>query len=211
MKKELNNILEVLLLAERLKSELRHSWLSDGRQESVAEHTWRMALMAVLLEPYLDEEVDMGRMLKMIIVHDLVEVEAGDIPAFTLVTEEAKALKQQKELAAIESLRTRLGNGIGQHVFELWQEFEAKHTYEARVANALDRLEVRLQHNQANISTWLEAEQDNVFRISDHTYFDSCLEQLGNMIQEQAVNKMEVAGISTTNVLARVAAQRTTV
>ena len=169
-----------------------------------------MALMAVLLEPYLDEEVDMGRMLKMIIVHDLVEIEAGDVPAFTLVTEEARALKQQKELAAIENLRTRLGNGIGQHVFELWHEFEINKTYEARVANTLDRLEVRLQHNQADISTWLEAEQDNVFRIGDHTYFDSCLAQLGDLIQEQAVDKMETAGISTTNVLARVALQRTT-
>lgn len=210
MKKELNNILEVLMLAERLKSELRHSWLSDGRQESVAEHTWRMSLMAVLLEPYLDEEVDMGRMLKMIIVHDLVEVEAGDVPAFTLITEEARVLKQKKELAAIENLRAQLGNGIGQHVFELWQEFEAKQTYEARVANALDRLEVRLQHNQADIGTWLEAEQENVFRIDDHTFFDSCLAQFGNLIQEQAVDKMETAGISTTNVLARVASQRTT-
>jgi putative hydrolases of HD superfamily len=207
MKKELKSILEVITLAERLKCEMRHSWLTDGRQESVAEHTWRMALMAVLLEPYLDEEVDTARMLKMILVHDLVEIEAGDIPAFQLMTEEARALKQQKELQAIENLRDKLGNGIGQHIFELWHEFEAKTTYEAKVANALDKLEVRLQHNHADIATWLEVEQENVFRMGDHTGFDSCLDQLKDLIQEQAVQKMEKAGISTTSVLARVASQ----
>ncbi|MBC5772614.1 HD domain-containing protein [Pontibacter sp. KCTC 32443] len=207
MKKELKSILEVITLAERLKSELRHSWLSDGRQESVAEHTWRMALMAVLLEPYLDEEVDTAHMLKMILVHDLVEIEAGDVPAFQVMTEEAKAIKLQKELTAIESLREKLGIGIGQHVYELWHEFEAKATYEAKVANALDKLEVRLQHNHADIATWLEVEQENVFRMGDHTGFDSCLDQLKDLIQEQAVEKMEKAGISTTNVLARMASR----
>lgn len=209
MKSELKNILEVLTLAERLKSELRHSWLSDGRQESVAEHTWRMALMAVLLEPYLDEEVNTARMLKMILVHDLVEIEAGDVPAFQVMTDEAKAVKLQKELAAIDNLREKLGNGIGQHVFELWHEFEARETYEAKVAYALDKLEVRLQHNHADIATWLEVEQENVFRMGEHTEFDSCLNQLKDLIQEQGVQKMEKAGISTTNVLARMALHNT--
>ncbi len=201
--------MEVLCLAEKLKSEMRHSWLSDGRQESVAEHTWRMALMAVLLEPYLDEEVNTARLLKMVIIHDLVEVEAGDIPAFTILSEAQKIEKQQKELAAIESLRTKLGNGIGQMVYELWHEFEANETYEAKVANALDKLEVRLQHNQADINTWLDVEQENVFKMGAHTGFDSCLEQLKNLIQEQGVQKMEDAGISTTNVLARLASRST--
>ncbi|HEY4652475.1 MAG TPA: HD domain-containing protein [Pontibacter sp.] len=208
MKGELKNILEVLILAERLKSELRHSWLSDGRQESVAEHTWRMALMAVLLEPYLDEEVDTAHLLKMILVHDLVEIEAGDVPAFTLLSEEAKVAKQQRELKAIENLRAKLGNGIGQHVYELWQEFEARETYEARVAYALDKLEVRLQHNHADISTWLEVEQENVFKMGEHTGFDSCLDALKDLIQDQGTQKMEEAGISTTQVLARIASQR---
>lgn len=209
MKKELKSILEILTLAERLKCELRHSWMSDGRQESVAEHTWRMALMAVLLEPFLDEEIDTARTLKMILIHDLVEIEAGDVPAFEVRTEEAKALKLQKELAAIDNLRKQLGNGIGQHIFELWHEFEAKATYESKVANALDKLEVRLQHNHADISTWLELEQENVFKMDDHTAFDSCLDQLKGLIQAQAVQKMEDAGISTTNVLARIASLNT--
>ncbi|MBN8999319.1 MAG: HD domain-containing protein, partial [Rhizobiales bacterium] len=67
-------LLEFFALAERLKMELRHSWLSNGRQESVAEHTWLMALMAITLAPTLEHPVDLGHVLKLIIVHDLAEV-----------------------------------------------------------------------------------------------------------------------------------------
>ena len=67
-----HNILQVIALAEKLKYEMRHSWLSNGRQESVAEHTWRMSLMAILVEPYLDQKVNIEKLLKMVIIHDLV-------------------------------------------------------------------------------------------------------------------------------------------
>ncbi|MFD2515092.1 HD domain-containing protein [Pontibacter locisalis] len=209
MKDQLKNVLEVLALAERLKFELRHSWLSNGRQESVAEHTWRMSLMVVLLEPYLDNELDTARTLKMVIVHDLVEAEAGDIPAFEVTTAKAKELKQIKELKAIENLRIKLGNGIGQHVYELWHEFEEKKTYEAKVANALDKLEVQIQHNHADISTWLEVEQELAFLMGTHTSFDTCLTQFKELIEELAVQKMESAGIDTIAVKERVSAQYT--
>lgn len=200
-------MLEVLTLAEKLKYELRHSWLSNGRQESVAEHTWRMSLMVVLLEPYLDQEIDVARTLKMVIVHDLVEAEAGDIPAFEVKTLALKELKRQKELRAIENLREALGHGLGQHVYELWHEFEDKLTYEARVANALDKLELRLQHNHAALDTWLEVEQEAVFRMDNHTWFDSCLDQLRELIEEQAVQKMEEGGISVASVKERLLKQ----
>src|SRR6266487_5222640 len=81
MKTQITSILEVLKLAERLKFELRHSYTSSGRQESVAEHTWRMSLMAVLIEPLLKQKIDTARLLKMVILHDLVEAEAKDISA----------------------------------------------------------------------------------------------------------------------------------
>ncbi len=207
MKNELRKVLDVLALAEKLKFELRHSWLSSGRQESVAEHTWRMALMGVLLEPYLDQEIDTTRMLKMVIVHDLVEAEAGDIPAFNITSDDIKALKQEKEVQAIESLRSQLGCAIGQHIYELWYEFEEKQTYEAKVANALDKLEVQIQHNHADISTWLEIEQEFVFLMGKHTGFDSCLELFRDLIEEDAVKKMEAAGICTESVKARMAAK----
>ena len=85
MKYEISNILKVLILAEKLKFELRHSYLSNGRQESVAEHTWRMSLMAVLIEPLLMHKIDMARNLKMIIIHDLVEAEATDVSALDVL------------------------------------------------------------------------------------------------------------------------------
>ncbi|AKD04144.1 HD domain-containing protein [Pontibacter korlensis] len=203
MKEELLRVLDVLQLAEKLKYEMRHSWLSNGRQESVAEHTWRMSLMVVLLEPYLDHEIDVARTLKMVIVHDLVEAEAGDVPAFEIKTVAQRELKRQKELKAIENLRDKLDSGIGQHVYELWHEFEDKLTYEARVANALDKLEVQIQHNHADMNTWLEIEQEFVFLMGRHTEFDSCLQQLKELIEEMAVKKMQAAGINVAAVKER--------
>ena len=85
MEKQISSILEVLTLAERLKFELRHSYTSSGRQESVAEHCWRMSLMAVLIEPLLQQKADTARLLKMIIIHDLVEAEARDISALDVL------------------------------------------------------------------------------------------------------------------------------
>ncbi|WP_299820625.1 HD domain-containing protein [uncultured Pontibacter sp.] len=209
MKNNLRNVLDVLSLAEKLKYELRHSWLSNGRQESVAEHTWRMSLMVVLLEPYLDKELDTARTLKMVIVHDLVEAEAGDIPVFEVTTAKAKELKQLNERQAIENLRLKLGNGIGQHIYELWHEFEDKQTYEAKVANALDKLEVQIQHNHADITTWLEVEQELCLLMGTHTEFDQCLTQLKELIEEAAILKMETAGIDVAAVKARVSAKHT--
>ncbi|TPE43355.1 HD domain-containing protein [Pontibacter mangrovi] len=203
MKKQLKDVLEVLHLAERLKYELRHSWLSNGRRESVAEHTWRMSLMVVLLEPYLDYEIDVARTLKMVIVHDLVEAEAGDVPAFEIKTPAQKEAKRVRELQAVDNLREALGSGLGYHVHELWHEFEDKLTYEARVANALDKLEVQIQHNEANISTWLEVEQEMALLMGQHTEFDSCLQQLKELIEEEAIQKMEAAGIKVNAVKQR--------
>lgn len=203
MRENLTKVLEVLTLAEKLKFELRHSWLSNGRQESVAEHTWRMSLMAMLLEPYLEHPVDMARLLKMIILHDLVEAEAGDIPAFDLADENIKLRKQQREQQAIENLRQKLSASTGQELYELWYEFEEKETYEAKVANALDKLEVRIQHNHADISTWIEVEQEFVFLMGNHTNFDTGLEEFRILIEEMAVLKMESAGICTSTVKQR--------
>ena len=154
MRDNLVRILEVIKLGEKLKSEMRHSWLSNDRRESVAEHTWRVSLMAMLIEPYLNQAVDSARLLKMIIVHDLVEAEATDIPAFdTMNNAELKEQKQINEIRAIEKIRDTLQGSLGEDVYNLWMEFEHKETFEAKVANALDKLEAQIQHNEADIST----------------------------------------------------------
>ena len=124
-----HNILQVIALAEKLKYEMRHSWLSNGRQESVAEHTWRMSLMAILVQPYLDQEVNIEKLLKMVIIHDLVEAEAGDIPAFdTMNSEQLQLQKQENEQKAILNIKHTLEGPLGNELYDLWMEFEAKET-----------------------------------------------------------------------------------
>nr|WP_315153383.1 HD domain-containing protein [uncultured Flavobacterium sp.] len=205
MKKEITSILKVVTLAERLKFELRHSFTSNGRQESVAEHTWRMSLMFVLIEPLLKQKVDTARLLKMIILHDLVEAEAGDISALEVIRNpEIKLKKVEMEKKAIENLRLILKEINGQEIYDLFFEFEEKETYEAKVANALDKLEVQLQHNHADFSTWEEIEYDMTFMMDKHVIFDSTLFELKTQIVNQATEKMQSNGIDTDIVKQRV-------
>lgn len=189
---DLQNTLKFLHVAEGLKRELRHSWLSDGRQESVAEHTWRVALMAMAIEEYLPQKVNSERLLKMIIIHDLVEVYATDIPAFdTMNNIQVKEQKRQNEMKAIEKIRNLLGNDTGQQFYDLWFEFEHRKTYEAKVANALDKLEAQIQHNEAAIETWLPIEHEMVFLLGKHTDFDNVLDQLKGIIEAEGVEKIQ--------------------
>lgn len=185
-----HNILQVIALAEKLKYEMRHSWLSNGRQESVAEHTWRMSLMAILVEPYLDQKVNIEKLLKMVIIHDLVEAEAGDIPAFdTMNSHELQLQKQKNELEAILNIKQTLTGSLGEELYDLWMEFEAK------VANALDKLEVKIQHNEADIDTWLPIEHKMTFQVAKHTNFDSFLSKLQKIIEQDGEKKLIAAGI----------------
>jgi putative hydrolase of HD superfamily len=205
MEKQITAILKVLALAERLKFELRHSYTSSGRQESVAEHTWRMSLMAVLIEPLLKQKIDMVRLLKMIILHDLVEAEARDVSALDVLRNpEIKLDKIEKEKQAIENLRLTLENTNGQEIFDLFYEFEEKQTYEAKVANALDKLEVQLQHNHADFSTWEEIEYDMSYMMDQHVLFDPILLELKNQIEKEAEDKMQSNGVDTTIIRKRV-------
>jgi putative hydrolase of HD superfamily len=205
MKAQLTSILQVLKLAERLKFELRHSYTSNGRQESVAEHTWRMSLMAVLIEPLLTQKPDTARLLKMIIIHDLVEAEARDISALDVLRDPSiRIQKAENEKRAIEHLQEILIDINGQEIHDLFYEFENKETYEAKVANALDKLEVQLQHNDADITTWEEIEYDMSYMMDKHVLFDKTLTELKNQIEEAAELKMKAAGIDTETVRKRV-------
>jgi putative hydrolase of HD superfamily len=196
MKAQITSILKVLRLAERLKFELRHSYLSSGRQESVAEHSWRMALMAVLIEPLLKTPLDTARLLKMIIIHDLVEAEARDVSALDVLRDPSLRLqKEERERVAIENIRSALKDTNGQEIYDLFYEFEHKDSYEARVANALDKLEVQLQHNHADLSTWEEIEYDMSYMMDKHVLFDPVLKELKDQIENEAEEKMKAAGV----------------
>ena len=203
MEREAVRILDFLALSERLKRELRHSWLSDGRRESVAEHTWQMALIALLAHRHLEHPVDIGRVLRIVLVHDLVEALAGDIPFFEVG--ERKEQKAERERAAIEEIRTRVGGDTGQEIFELWYEFEAHTTAEAKFATALDNLEVQIQHNLADFETWEPIEYDLVYtKMDERCSHDAFLTALCNAVKAQAEAKMMAAGVDVPSVRARV-------
>jgi putative hydrolases of HD superfamily len=198
MESAISSIIQVLTLAERLKFELRHSYSSAGRQESVAEHCWRMSLMAVLIEPLLTEKVNTARLLKMIIMHDLVEAEASDISALEVLRHpEIREIKAANEQRAIENLRSMLKETNGLEIYDLFYEFEQKETYAAKVANALDKLEVQLQHNHADFSTWEEIEYEMCYMMEKHVVFDKTLLTMKNQIENAAETKMKSAGVKT--------------
>jgi putative hydrolase of HD superfamily len=197
-------LLAFLKTSERLKLELRHSWLSNGRQESVAEHSWQMALMAVLLHPELTVPVDLGHTLELILVHDLVEAEAGDVPFFE--QSERKATKHQRELQAARNMRAALGPPVGERIHDLWQEFEAGVTAEAKFAIALDHLEVQVQHNLADLDSWTEHEYRLVYTKMDQPCaIDPFLAAFCAAVKAQAEGKMQAGGIDLTSVHAALA------
>lgn len=202
MQEVIHSTLKLIRLAERLKFELRHSWLSNGRRESVAEHTWQMALMAVLIHKYLSQPVDLEKTLKMILIHDLIEAEAGDIPFFEKSAR--KDAKQKMEQQAIENIKTTLSSETGDEIYGLWYEFEEAKTAEARFARALDNLEVQIQHNLAQFETWEEIEYDLVYNKMDkYCEYDPFLKELCNKIKEEAEDKMIEGGIDVKSVKAR--------
>lgn len=200
------HILDFLALSERLKLELRHSWLSDGRRESVAEHCWHMALMAMLLHRHLSHATDLGHTLKLILIHDLVEALVGDIPFFE--ASERKAMKRQREQEAILEIERRLPGDLGREVRDLWEEFEARITPEARFAGALDHLEVQAQHNLADLASWEPVEHELVYwKMDKPCAHDPFLTAFAQAIAGQAEAKMRAGGIDIDAVRQRVAAR----
>jgi putative hydrolase of HD superfamily len=154
--------------------------------------------MAVLIEPLLTEKVNTARLLKMIIIHDLVEAEARDISALEIMRHpEIRKIKIANEQRAINNIRRTLKDTNGQEIHDLFYEFEEKVTYEAKVANALDKLEVQLQHNHADISSWEEIEYEMCYMMDKYVLFDKTLIDLKNQIEMAAEVKMKSAGIDT--------------
>jgi len=143
---DLSGILTVLRRAEAMKDTLRSGYTSTGRQESVAAHTWRLALMATVLAPAYPD-VDTERLLKMLIVHDLGEAIHGDIPA---PEQESGNDKSGQERADLIDLTETLPDGTRREILALWDEYEAAESPEAKLAKALDKLETILQHTQGD-------------------------------------------------------------
>jgi putative hydrolase of HD superfamily len=207
-KESMQQYIQFLNIAEKLKCEMRHSWLSSGRQESVAEHSWRMGLMAMTFFPYLSQKVDLEKCLKMTILHDLAEAEVGDIPVFETQTLEAKHNKFIAEKAAMEKICALIEGPLGQELFTLWEEYESKDSYEAKFINALDKIEVSLQLVEAPLSTWAESEKEMLFQekwVRAHCRFEPCLIEFVEEVITQGIQKLKEAGEDISKIAERAA------
>lgn len=141
---ELEGLLEFLKAAEGLKDTARQAWTSRGRRESVAEHSWRLCLLALVLSGEYPE-LDLARLLGLCIVHDLGEAIGGDVPA----PEQSETPDRlERERADLRRLVRPLPGGLADRIVGLWDEYAEGRTAEARLAKALDKLETILQHIQ---------------------------------------------------------------
>jgi len=178
-----------LNVIEKLKCNTRHSWNSNGRQESVAEHSWRLAVMAMLCrDEYPDADID--KVIKMCLIHDFGEAITGDIPAF-FKTEADEA----KEENAVSSLLRMLPDDTASELGELFAEMSAMESTEAKLYKALDNLEALVAHNEADISTWLPREyEDNLTYGQKNCEFSKWTKGLKAYIKSQAIEKMKNEG-----------------
>ena len=137
---------------DRLKSVLRQTRVTDGsRRENSAEHSWHVALMAPLLAEHAGAEVDVIRVMKMLLVHDVVEIDAGDTFCYDAAS---NADKGARERAAADRLFGLLPEDQGRELRALWEEFDGMESDDARFANALDRLQPLLLNREAEGGTW---------------------------------------------------------
>jgi len=186
---EIREFLDFLHIAEKLKCNTRHSYTTSGRHESVAEHSWRLALMAYLVKDEFPG-IDIDRVICMCLFHDMGEAVTGDIPAFHK-TQEDEAVESD----AVRGLLERLPEPYRGEVGELFGEMEERRTEEAKLYKALDRLEALIQHNEADISTWLPLEYDLQLTYgTEECEFSEYIRKLRNVVREESLRKEELAG-----------------
>jgi putative hydrolase of HD superfamily len=143
-----------VLEIDRLKTIVRRTYLLHAdRAENTAEHSWHLAMLAILLSEYANEPVDVARVVKMVLIHDIVEIEAGDTYFYDADAELDKAVRER---AAADRLFGILPPDQGEELRQLWEEFEATETPEARFALALDRFMPQLHNYYTQGRSWVE-------------------------------------------------------
>ena len=182
-------LLQILHTAEKLKDTTRHCDTSGGRRESVAEHSWRLALMAYLLRDEFPALV-MDKVVRMCLIHDLGECFTGDIPSF---------LKTGADAAREDSLLARWVSSLPvpycTDMAALYAEMDALETQEARLYKALDKLEAVIQHNEAPISTWLPREYAlNLTYADENVAFSPYLTALREAVRDETTAKIAAHG-----------------
>ena len=177
--------LEILHVAERLKDTTRHCTTTKGRPESVAEHSWRISLMAMLLR-YEFPDVDMDKVTRMCLIHDLGECFTGDIPVFMKTNAD-----RETEDSLLEQWVATLPGQLSEELADLYREMDAQETMEAKIYKSLDKLEAIIQHNESPIETWEEHEyQLNQTYAFDTVAFSEWLTELRKEILEDTLAKI---------------------
>lgn len=185
---EAKELLRVLHTAERLKDETRHCYTSGGRRESVAEHSWRLALTALFLRDEFPA-LDMDRVIRMCLIHDLGECFTGDIPAFDKTADDSA---REEEL--LGAWVAQLPQPVRGEMAELYAEMEALGTQEARVYKCLDKLEAVIQHNESDIATWLPREYElNLTYADENVAFSDYLKRLREEVRRETRDKIAAA------------------
>lgn len=178
-------LLEALAVAEKLKDATRHCYTSGGRRESVAEHSWRITLMAYFVSDEFPE-ADIEKLMKMCLIHDLGEAFTGDIPTF-----EKTESDEEKEAQRLKEWVRQLPKPFAEEMQALYQEMEERQTLEARIYKALDNLEALIQHNESDISTWIPLEYDLQMTYgNDKVQFSEYLTKLRNEVRNDSRKKI---------------------
>ena len=179
------DFLEILHIAEKLKDTPRHCTTSRRRVESVAEHSWRVSLMASLLKEDFPE-LDMDKVVHMCLIHDLGECFTGDIPTF-VKTDADRATEDELLMEWVRSLP----EGLSDRLSSLYREMEEQITPESKVFKALDKLEALIQHNESPIDTWSENEYAlNQTYAFDVVSFSEWLSDLRRDILQDTLQKI---------------------
>lgn len=187
---EISRFLDVLHTAEQLKNNTKHSWTSSNRHESVAEHSWRTAVMAYFVKDEFPE-ADISRVALMALLHDMGEAFTGDIPAF--VRTQADEDREQLQLRKwIDSLPAPYNTELA----ELFHEIYEGDTPEARIFWALEKMEVLIQHNESDIATWVPKEYTlNLEHGSRQVAFSDYMRRLKAVINRETTRKLMDSGI----------------
>lgn len=178
-------LLEALHVAERLKDTLRHCYTSQGRREDVAEHSWRIALMAYFVSDEFPE-ADMDKVIRMCLIHDLGEAFTGDIPTF-MKTNADETREEDLLLRWVDTLPEPFAADMR----ALYAEMAARETLEAKIYKAMDSLEAVIQHNESDIATWEPHEYElNRTYAYDKVAFSDYLKDLRAAIRRDTEEKI---------------------
>lgn len=188
------DLLQFYISAEKLKIIMRHSYTSNSeRQESTAEHSWMLCLIAITLFEHLTIQINQLKTLKMLIIHDLAEAVTGDIPAFDT---ERRIGKYEREKEAMTSILSPLPKSMQKEFLSLWEECEARETNEAKVAQAIDKLEAPFQHNLFSFEKWEQQDFDiHGWYKFDIVAIDPFLKKLREEIEDMSRKKITEGGM----------------